>query len=99
MNINNLVHMANQIGDFFDPMPDREEGIDGVCQHIRRYWAPRMRIQFTKHWDEGRGGDGMNAIVREMMGSRSILPTPVPVRTSDPVKAAEQHAFDGKTES
>jgi hypothetical protein len=41
----------------------------------------------------------MNPIVREMMGSRSILPTPVPVRTSDPVKAAEQHAFDGKTES
>jgi formate dehydrogenase subunit delta len=97
MNIDNLVHMANQIGDFFDPMPDREEALDGVCQHIRRYWAKRMREQFTAHWKDG--GEGMSPIVREMMGSRSILPTPVPVRTADPVKAAEQHAWDGKTES
>ena len=35
--------MANQIGEFFDSMPDREEALDGIADHIRRFWAPRMR--------------------------------------------------------
>ena len=37
-----LVLMANQIGDFFAPYPPgpREEGIRN---HLRTYWDPRMR--------------------------------------------------------
>lgn len=38
-----LVRMANQIGTFFEAMPDRDEAIDGIAQHIRRFWDPRMR--------------------------------------------------------
>ena len=28
MDVNSLIEMANQIGDFFDSMPDREEALD-----------------------------------------------------------------------
>lgn len=43
MNQHNLIDMANQIGEFFASMPDRDEGLAGVADHIRRFWEPRMR--------------------------------------------------------
>ncbi len=98
MNIDNLVTMANQIGTFFEAVPDRAEALDGISQHIRRFWAPRMRRQLDDHVTRDGGAD-LLPIVREAMAAQSILPTPVPVRTADPVEAAAQHAFDGDTES
>ena len=98
MNVDNLVGMANQIGEFFDAMPDRAEALDGIEQHLRRFWAPRMRQQLTAHWEAGHR-DAFRPIVADMLATRSILPTAVTVTTRDPVQAAAQHAFDGKTES
>uniref|UniRef100_UPI001A8D0527 formate dehydrogenase subunit delta n=1 Tax=Trinickia mobilis TaxID=2816356 RepID=UPI001A8D0527 len=43
MNQEHLIVMANQIGEFFESMPDREEALAGVADHIRRFWEPRMR--------------------------------------------------------
>ena len=43
MNLDNLVLMANQIGEFFSAYPDRQEALDGIANHIRRFWEPRMR--------------------------------------------------------
>lgn len=45
MDNTNLIRMANRIGDFFDAMPDREEAIEGVANHIHKFWEPRMRNQ------------------------------------------------------
>ena len=45
MNVDNLVHMANQIGEFFSAYPDRQEALDGIANHIRRFWEPRMRAR------------------------------------------------------
>jgi formate dehydrogenase subunit delta len=44
MNVDNLVHMANQIGEFFSAYPDRQEALDGVANHIHKFWEPRMRL-------------------------------------------------------
>jgi formate dehydrogenase subunit delta len=44
MDIDNLVHMANQIGDFFSAFPDREEAMMGIATHIHKFWEPRMRV-------------------------------------------------------
>jgi formate dehydrogenase subunit delta len=56
MKIDHLVKMANQIGGFFEAMPDREEAMAGVMQHLRNYWDPRMRRQLLKHVvDDGNG--------------------------------------------
>ncbi len=37
-----LVRMANQIAHFFEPYPE-SDAIDGVCDHIEKFWDPAMR--------------------------------------------------------
>jgi len=38
-----LIKMANQIASFFEAYPDKKEAIDGVANHIQKFWAPKMR--------------------------------------------------------
>jgi formate dehydrogenase subunit delta len=42
----NLIRMANQIGIFFESMPDREEALEGIAKHLKSFWDPRMRKAF-----------------------------------------------------
>jgi len=39
----NLIRMANRIGDFFELMSDREEALEGVANHLHKFWEPRLR--------------------------------------------------------
>ncbi|MGI9259652.1 MAG: formate dehydrogenase subunit delta [Gammaproteobacteria bacterium] len=57
-----LVSMANQIGDFFSPYPP-ERAREGLRNHLRTYWDPRMRKALLEHIDAG--GDGLDARVLE----------------------------------
>ncbi|HEY3599731.1 MAG TPA: formate dehydrogenase subunit delta [Paraburkholderia sp.] len=66
MDEHNLIDMANRIGEFFDSMPDREEALAGIADHIRRFWEPRMRRTLLASLDEGRTGE-MSEIVREAL--------------------------------
>ncbi|MDR0214661.1 MAG: formate dehydrogenase subunit delta [Comamonas sp.] len=43
MDADNLIRMANRIGEFFEAMPDREEALHGIADHIQKFWEPRMR--------------------------------------------------------
>jgi formate dehydrogenase subunit delta len=43
MQPDNLIKMANQIAAFFAAMPDQQEAVQSVANHINRYWEPRMR--------------------------------------------------------
>ncbi|MBT2790858.1 MULTISPECIES: formate dehydrogenase subunit delta [Paraburkholderia] len=68
MDTQNLIDMANRIGDFFDSMPDREEAVTGVADHIRRFWEPRMRRALLAALDNpDASGIAMSAIVREAL--------------------------------
>ncbi|MDN0085663.1 formate dehydrogenase subunit delta [Crenobacter sp. SG2305] len=58
--------MANRIGDFFEAMPDRQEAMSGIVQHISRYWEARMRRDLHKHL-ESSGGNGLKEIVAEAL--------------------------------
>ncbi len=51
MDIDNLIRMANRIGDFFEAMPDADEASRDIAQHLKRFWAPRMRSQIVAHVD------------------------------------------------
>ena len=51
MDNSNLIKMANNIGAFFKSEPDRELAIQGVEQHIRNSWEPRMRKQIIAYLD------------------------------------------------
>jgi len=57
-----LVHMANRIGEFFQSMPDREEALQGMATHLRKFWDPRMRRELLSYLDQ-HGGEGLSDLV------------------------------------
>lgn len=66
MNPEKLIKMANQIGAFFEAMPNREQAAKDVAAHIQRNWEPRMRSALLQH--VGQNGDAeLSAIVRDAL--------------------------------
>lgn len=63
----NLVRMANRIGDFFAAQPDREEALAGIAEHLRKFWAPRMRGDFLAALDAG--APTLHPLVREAVAA------------------------------
>ncbi|HWT71133.1 MAG TPA: formate dehydrogenase subunit delta [Oxalicibacterium sp.] len=65
-NIDTLVTMANQIGDFFESMKDRKKSEEEIVGHLKRTWDPRMRAalmnHITQHEDSGLKGIVLEAI-------------------------------------
>ena len=59
MEIEHLVHMANQIAAFFRSYPE-DEAVAGVENHIRQFWDPRMRKALAVHLETG--GAGLTAL-------------------------------------
>jgi len=46
-----LIRMANQIGIFFESMPERAEALAGIAKHLKNFWDPRMRKAFLAQVD------------------------------------------------
>jgi formate dehydrogenase subunit delta len=65
MNVDHLVCMANQIGQFFEAQPDRPQALADLANHIARFWAPSMRRQLALHLAQG--GAGLMPIVQEAL--------------------------------
>lgn len=63
MDIENLVKMANDIGNFFAADPDRETAVAGVVDHLQKFWEPRMREAIIAYQKEG--GLGLSEVSRE----------------------------------
>jgi len=55
MAIDRIVLMANQIGDFFAPYPP-ERRAEGIRNHLRTYWDPRMRAELLALVETGGAG-------------------------------------------
>jgi formate dehydrogenase subunit delta len=66
--------MINQIESFFASEDDRELAIEGIRNHVRRFWEPRMRRIIMAH--VAAGGTGVGPLAMEA------------VRRLDPVPAA-----------
>ena len=54
--------MANQIARFFASYP-RPEAVEGVANHIQRFWEKRMRRQLADYI--AGGGSGLDDLVLE----------------------------------
>jgi formate dehydrogenase subunit delta len=52
MDVQHLVTMSNQIGSFFDSMKDRDEAVEQVALHLKRFWEPRMRQALLRYFRE-----------------------------------------------
>ncbi|KDB06134.1 Formate dehydrogenase, delta subunit [Burkholderia sp. lig30] len=71
MNAEHLIDMANQIGAFFASMPDHDEALAGIADHIRRFWEPRMRRALLAALADPAGDAAQRAspIVREAIAA------------------------------
>ncbi|RDS99709.1 formate dehydrogenase [Burkholderia contaminans] len=78
MDNGHLIDMANQIGAFFESMPDRDEALTGIADHIRRFWEPRMRRALLAALDDPSSEAGQRAapIVRDAHAAHraSLIP-------------------------
>lgn len=73
MDMQNLVHMANKIGTFFEAMPDRDEALLGIASHLGNFWEPRMRSQLLAYIDAENGGELIPIVLSAILAHRSKL--------------------------
>lgn len=60
-----LVKMANDIGNYFASEPDHQVAVDGIADHIRKFWDPVMRRKIFAHLEVG--GEGLNSLPKEAL--------------------------------
>ncbi|PFH10802.1 formate dehydrogenase subunit delta [Collimonas sp. PA-H2] len=72
MNLEHLVKMANQIGSFFETMPDRPQAMTDLITHLKRSWEPRMRRELLAYVDQ-QGGAELMPIVREAIRLHAVV--------------------------
>ncbi len=63
MKTDTLVRMANQIAQFFEPYP-HDEALEGVADHIKKFWEPRMREDLFDALDKGEA-EGLHPLALE----------------------------------
>ncbi len=59
-----LVDMSNQISVFFSSYP-HEKAVNGIEEHIAKFWDKRMRLAILAHLDKG--GAGLEPLVLEAL--------------------------------
>ena len=67
MDVNNLIRMANRIAEFFESMPEQDEALDGVAQHIQKFWEPRMRGRIQAVLDHPEEVQQLRPIVKDAL--------------------------------
>jgi formate dehydrogenase subunit delta len=75
-----LVAMANDIANFFAAEPDRSAAIEGVSNHLRKFWEPRMRRKIVAHLREHDGAD-LSELARagvKKLAEMEAVSTPAP---------------------
>ena len=73
MDLDNLIRMANRIGDFFEAMPDADEARAGIAQHLKRFWEPRMRRELVAHVDAGSDSALKPIVIEAIRKHRALL--------------------------
>ena len=57
-----MVHMANQIAQFFAIYP-HDQAVAGVLDHLEKFWERRMKDQIIAY--VGKGGGGLHELALE----------------------------------
>ncbi|EUJ11469.1 NADH-dependent formate dehydrogenase delta subunit FdsD [Methylophilaceae bacterium 11] len=55
MEIEKLIKMANQIGDFFEAYPDTELAKKDIANHLQRFWNSVMIKSIVAHVKQQQG--------------------------------------------
>lgn len=55
MQTEQLIKMANQIGDFYESYPDGKQAQIDIAGHLNKFWALKMRQQLAQHVNNTNG--------------------------------------------
>lgn len=66
MDDSKMVRMANQIAAYFEVYPE-DRALDGVIDHIRKFWPPSMRDQLLAYTTQT--SDDLHPLVRRAAGA------------------------------
>ncbi|MBP8285324.1 MAG: formate dehydrogenase subunit delta [Rhodoferax sp.] len=69
----NLVRMANQIGLFFESMPERAEALEGIALHLKKFWDPRMRRALLARLDATAEHGLSDIVLAALQAHRGLL--------------------------
>ena len=70
-----LVYMANQIGRFFAHQGEAQ-AIVSTADHLRKFWAPRMRKAILDYVESG--GEGLEPLVKHSILSLGAKASTLP---------------------
>ena len=87
MELANLIHMANRIGDFYESMPNPDEAMADIANHIHKFWAPRMRLALLSELDH-ESTDGLHALVKAALLRQRAVLMPKPLLPTPPTPSA-----------
>ncbi|HEX4619589.1 MAG TPA: formate dehydrogenase subunit delta [Steroidobacteraceae bacterium] len=92
MNIDLLIKMANEIGDFFTGASDPQQAARDVANHLKRYWEPRMHQQMLSYYEQ-RQGAGLSDVAKEAVGllyaASKAVPAGAPAGSAAPAAGAK----------
>lgn len=78
MDASKLIRMANEIAAFFESDPDPRAVSDGIADHLRRFWDPRMRRELIRFIDEHGGAGCKPTVLAAVAAHRDSLSPAVP---------------------
>lgn len=72
MRIERLIAMANDIAHYFTIEPDHATAVNGVRDHLTRFWDPVMRRQLKAYVTDG--GEGLEPLALEAVNTLVLPP-------------------------
>jgi formate dehydrogenase subunit delta len=73
MDLDNLIVMANKIGQFFAAQPDRDEALAGIADHVKKFWEPRMRDEILAAVGTEAGAELSEIVAAALVRHRALL--------------------------
>jgi formate dehydrogenase subunit delta len=67
-----IVQMANDIGNFFRAEPNRQVALDGISNHINKFWTRRMRQKLLEY--AAHGGTQLDELPRAALAKVTVPP-------------------------
>ncbi|HEY9132062.1 MAG TPA: formate dehydrogenase subunit delta [Dyella sp.] len=72
MRIERLIAMANDIANYFTVEPDHATAVNGVRDHLTRFWDPAMRRELKAYVTDG--GEGLLPLAHEAVDALVLPP-------------------------
>jgi formate dehydrogenase subunit delta len=70
MKIERLITMANDIATYFAVEPDHASAVEGISDHLTKFWDPVMRRQLKSYTMQG--GEGLLPLAAEAVAALTM---------------------------